>query len=62
MFAMHIAGLAAIIVLNQLNYKSLHKITTSSEYKGTSAPRMKQSTNGADTKLLTEMQRVINAT
>jgi hypothetical protein len=55
MFATLIAGLAAIIVLNQLNYKSLHKITTSSEYKGTSASRMKQSTNGADTKLLTEM-------
>jgi hypothetical protein len=62
MFATLIAGIAAIIVLNQLNYRTLHDITSSSEYKGASASHVKQSTNGAETKLLTDIQRVVNTT
>jgi hypothetical protein len=62
MFGTMVSGLAAIMVVNQFNYSSLHKITTSTEYKGASVPHTKQATNGADTKLLTDIQRVTNAT
>jgi hypothetical protein len=42
MFSTLIAGLAAIIVLNQLNYRSLHKITSAAaDNKGTSQPHTK---------------------
>jgi methyl-accepting chemotaxis protein len=46
-----------------MNNKNLHTLTKlAAENKGATLPHAKQATNGADTKLLTEIQRVTNAT